>query len=47
MRGWSPRTTIVQHVEAWSESSDDGGEVEVSMDDGGTACGGVVGVHGR
>jgi hypothetical protein len=36
MRGWSPRTTVAQHVKARSESmDDDDDEVEVSTDDGG------------
>jgi hypothetical protein len=46
-RGWSPQTTVAQHAEAWLESTDNGDEVEVSTDDGATACKGAVRVHGR
>jgi hypothetical protein len=34
-------------VEARSESTDDGDEVEVSTDDDDTARGGAIGIHGR
>jgi hypothetical protein len=44
---WSPRTMVAQHTEARSESTDDGDEVEVSMDDDDATRRGTVGVHRR